>query len=155
MVSNLETDENLQVHVLDVSRQELEADLASARGNLKASGLYRLLVEQTGTGTPGGEPWSLLLGNLEFGPKGPDLGLLAALGMTAASAGGPFLAAASPELVGCPSLAEFPDPSDWSELPLDAEAAWSAIRQSAIAPWVGLTAPRVLCVFCSLKDAVN
>lgn len=144
LVTNLETDEGLQVHVLDVSRQELESDLAAARGNLNGSGIYRLLVERTGAGTPGGEPWSLLLGNYEIGPEASDLGLVAALGLIAASAGGPFLAAASPGLLGCRSLAQAPDPSGWSDLPTDAEATWSALRKSPIAPWVGLVAPRVL-----------
>jgi len=144
LVTNLETDEGLQVHLLDVSKQELAADFAAARGHLEASGLYRLLVEVTGAGTPGGDPWSLLEGNFEFGPAGEDLGLLSALGLVAASAGGPFLAAASSELLGCRSLAETPDPSDWSALPADAEAAWIALRQTPIAPWIGLALPRVL-----------
>jgi type VI secretion system protein ImpC len=144
LVSNLETDEELQVHVLDISRPEIESDLASAGGNLKASGLYRLLVERTGPGTPGGEPWSLLLGNFELGPEPSDLGLLAALGLTGASAGGPFIAAANPGLLGCRSLADTPDPSDWTDLAPDAAAAWNALRQSPIAPWIGLAAPRLL-----------
>jgi type VI secretion system protein ImpC len=144
LVTHLETGEALQVHVLDVSRQELAADLAAAGGDLKASGLYRLLVEGAGRGTPGGEPWSLLIGNFRFGPEPEDLGLLAALGVIAASAGGPFLAAAGLGLLGCRVLAETPDPSAWGALPPATEAAWNALRQSPIAPWVGLALPRVL-----------
>jgi type VI secretion system protein ImpC len=144
LVTNLETDEGLQIHLVDVSKQELVADFAAAGGDLAASVLYRLLVDVTGPGTPGGDPWSLLVGNFEFGPRGEDIGLLAALGLVAASAGGPFLAAASSELLGCRSLAETPDPSDWSALPADAEAAWIALRQTPIAPWIGLALPRAL-----------
>lgn len=144
LVTNLETDEELQIHLLDVSKQELAADLASAGNDLKASGLFRLLVEQTGAEVPGGEPWSLLVGSFDFGPSPADLGLLAALGMIAASAGGPFLTAASRELLACRSLAETPDPSDWEALPADAEAAWNALRQTPIAPWIGLALPRML-----------
>jgi type VI secretion system protein ImpC len=144
LVTNLETDEGLQIHLVDVSKQELVADFAAAGGDLAASVLYRLLVDVTGPGTPGGDPWSLLVGNFEFGPRGEDIGLLAALGLVAASAGGPFLAAASSELLGCRSLAETPDPSDWSALPADAEPAWIALRHTPIAPWIGLALPRVL-----------
>jgi type VI secretion system protein ImpC len=144
LLTNLETDEGLHIHLLDVSRQELAADLASAGRDLKASGIYRLLVEGTGTGTPGGEPWSLLVGSLDFGASAADLALLASLGLIAASAGGPFLAAASPGLLGSRSLAETPDPSDWDALPPDAEAAWNALRATPIAPWVGLAMSRVL-----------
>jgi type VI secretion system protein ImpC len=144
LVTNLETDEGLQIYLLDVSKQELAADLAAAGEDLKASGLYRLLVETTGKGTPGGEPWTLLVGSFELGPTADDLGLLASLGIISANAGGPFLAAARAELLGCRSLADAPDPAEWSALPSDAEAAWIALRQSPIAPWVGLALPRVL-----------
>jgi type VI secretion system protein ImpC len=144
LITTIETDEALHVYLLDVSWQELLADLAACGGDIKASGLYRLLVEQTGAGTPGGEPWSLLIGSYEFAPTPVDFGVLAALGIVAANAGGPFLAAASPALLGCGSLVETPDPSDWSRPPVGAEAAWNALRQSPIAPWLGLALPRVL-----------
>jgi type VI secretion system protein ImpC len=144
LVSSLETGEGLQIHLLDASKESLAADLASADGDLKASGLYRLLVERTGAATPGGEPWSLLIGSYFFGQAPTDLGLLTALGLVAAGAGGPFLAAASPALLGCRSIVETPDPVDWAPLQAEAEAAWTALRQSPIARWLGLALPRVL-----------
>jgi len=144
LITTLETDETLCVHLLDVSRQELLADLATCGGDLRASGLFRLLVDRTGAGTTGGEPWSLLIGSYEFGPGAVDFGLLAALGIVAAGAGGPFLAAASPALLGCRSLVETAAPSDWSALADEVEAAWNALRRSPIALWLGLSLPRVL-----------
>ena len=41
---------------------------------------------------PGGESWSLVVSLERFGPSDTDIGLLAALGLLAAQAGGPLLA---------------------------------------------------------------
>lgn len=144
LITGLETDEGLQVYLLDLSRAELVADMAAAGRDLTASGLYRLLVEETGAGMPGGEPWSLVVGDFRFAETEADLSLLAALGAVAAHAGGPFLAEAGPGLLGCRSLAVTSDPSDWRELPAEEEAAWSALRRGPVAPWLGLALPRVL-----------
>ena len=144
LVTNLETDEALQIHLLDCSPQGLASALRGPGQDLRASALYRLLVETTGLGTPGGEPWSLLVGCFAFGPSAPDLALLGALGAIGAAAGGPFVAAASPELVGCESIAATPDPSAWGPLPAEAEAAWTALRRSPVARWIGLALPRFL-----------
>ncbi|MEA3277300.1 MAG: type VI secretion system contractile sheath large subunit [Pseudomonadota bacterium] len=143
LVAGLETDESLQIHLLDLSKQELAVDLAAAREDLSASGLYRDLIE-TGPGMPDGEPWSLLVGDFRFDPSSEDIDLLAALGAVASHAGGPFLAAASSQLLGCRSIAETPDPSDWEPLPQDTATVWKALRRSPVARWLGLALPRVL-----------
>src|SRR5262249_60109251 len=57
VVRKLDTDNQLQVYLLDVSREELAADL-DAVDNLRDAGIYRLLVEQT-VGTPGAHPWAV------------------------------------------------------------------------------------------------
>jgi type VI secretion system protein ImpC len=126
LASNLETDEQLQISILDVSRAELLADFEEAQAVIKASG-----------------PWSLIVGDYSFGPAGEDLELLAHLGAVASHAGAPFLAAAEPELLGCGSIAATPDPRDWTPAAGAAER-WSALRKSAVAPWIGLTLPRML-----------
>ena len=143
LVTGLETGEELRLYLLDVSKQELTADIAAAGENLQGSGLYRLLVEQ-GMQTLGGEPWSLLVGDYRFGPGAEDTGLLAALGAIASQAGGPFLAEASPEVLGCASLADNPSPEAWQPLEHEAERCWRALRQSPVARWIGLALPRVL-----------
>jgi type VI secretion system protein ImpC len=62
----------------------------------------------------------------------------------AAHAGGPFLAAADPNALGCASAAELADPTQWTPLPATAEQHWQALRQTEVAPWLGLALPRVL-----------
>jgi type VI secretion system protein ImpC len=143
LVSNLETGEELTIHVLDASKQELAADVEAAGTELEASALYRRLVEQGAEGADG-EPWALIVGDYRFGPADEDLTLLAALGAIASRAGGPFLAAADPAVLGCRSLAEAPDPNDWQDLDSKAEARWQALRRAPSAASIGLALPRVL-----------
>jgi type VI secretion system ImpC/EvpB family protein len=128
LVSRLELDENLQLHVFDVSRAELLADIAGANGRIANTGLYQALVDRW-RNVPGGRGWSALVALTRFGPSDADVGLLAALGLIASQAGGPLLADADLALAG------------------DDEAAltgWQALRRSEAAPWIALAAPRIL-----------
>ncbi len=143
LVSNLELGEGLKLYVLDVSKGELLADIRAQQGNVESSGLYRLLVEQ-GPRTTGGEPWSVIVGAYEFGVEGPDIGLLACLGSIASHAGGPFLAAAKPLIAGFESTASMPDPRDWTPVEDAAFEGWHKLRESLLAPWIGLAFPRML-----------
>lgn len=141
LLARLEEGETAKVRLLDISKAELAADLDAADDNLQTSGLYKLLVER-GVQTAGGEPWSFLLGNYTFDSSEEDVRLLAALGAVASQAGGPFLAAASPEVLGVRNLAETPDPDDWEPLSGNALGRWQALRASAGASWLGLALPR-------------
>jgi len=128
LVASLELDERLQLHLFDVSRDELLADVVAARGQLTQTGLHRALADRW-RGVPGGESWSAVVSLERFGASDTDIGLVAALGLLAQQAGGPLLAGADPAL----ALA---DPS--------ALTGWTTLRQSEAAPWIGLAAPRVL-----------
>ncbi len=130
LVSGLELDEHLELHLFDVTRDELLADVVAAQGRLAQTGLHRALADRWRNG-PDRQGWSALVGLLRFGPGDTDIGLLAALGLIAAQAGGPLLAAADPALAGAAAT----DP---------ALAGWQALRRSEAAPWIGLAAPRVL-----------
>jgi type VI secretion system protein ImpC len=143
LITSLETDEDLKVYLLDVSKQELAADVDSAGRDLQKSGLYQLLVDRD-VQTLGGQPWSLLVGDYTFGTSPEDVRLLAALGALASQAGGPFLAAAAAEVLGCSSLVETPDPTSWTPVEADAQDRWQALRNSPAACWLGLALPRVL-----------
>jgi type VI secretion system protein ImpC len=139
LVRRLETDVSLQVHLIDVSKAELAADLELAE-DVAASGAYRLLVDAS-VGTPGALPWAMLIGLYSFGPDENDVALLRRIAAVARAAGAPFVAAADSQLVGSPSFGSAPDPDDWdrSETP-----AWKALRRSAEARCIGLAAPRFL-----------
>lgn len=70
--------------------------------------------------------------------------LLAGLGAVAAEAGGCFLGAADPVLWGCDDLARHPDRGDWVVPDRELAARLALLRGSAVAPFIGLCAPRVL-----------
>ena len=143
LVSGLETDETLSVHILDLSLKELEDDLAAGNVEPETCLLGRTLAAQ-GPGQPGAEEWSLAVGAYSFHARIDQLKLLALLGATTGQAGAPFLAAAGEDLLGCRSIAGTPDPGLWTSDDDAVESAWQGLRASAIAPWVGLALPRLL-----------
>jgi len=122
LISSLELDETLELHLFDVSREELLADVVASQGQLAQTALHRALADRW-RNVPGAQGWTALTALYSFGPSDTDIGLLAA------QAGGPLLAAGNPALaVG-----------DAATL-----AGWQSLRQSEAAPWIGLAAPRVL-----------
>jgi type VI secretion system protein ImpC len=128
LISSLELDENLQLHLFDITRDELLADIVNAEGTVSETGLYRALVDRW-RNVPGGEGWSAIAALIEFGPSAADVGLLAALGVIASQAGGPLLGGADRALTIEAG---------------EALAGWNALRRSEVAPWIALGAPRVL-----------
>ena len=141
LARRLDTDTQLKLFVIDVSRAELAADLMGA-ADLSTTGAYRLIVEQT-VGTPGAPPWAVLVGNYTFGPTLADVELLARLSMLAAKAGAPFLAAACPAVVGAKSFATA-DPEQWQPLEGEDSQAWELLRSMPQASYLGLALPRFL-----------
>ena len=143
LVRELELGETLQLFLLDASREELAQDILTHASDLSQSALHGHLCGPQ-TQPPDGKRWSLLVADLSFGADLDELQLLAALGAMAGRAGAPLLAAARPSLLGCEAVARLVDPKTWQ--PLDAETAafWDVLRQSPVAPWIGLALPRIL-----------
>lgn len=131
--------EQIELRLLPVSRTELFTDLQSAGTDPAHSGLYRQLFEGRGD-----ESWSLLVGLYAFSADDQEIRTLAALGTLANAAGAPFLAGADPNLVGCRSVDDLIDPTRWQPLDTALAERWQALRQSVVAPWIGLTLPRLL-----------
>jgi type VI secretion system protein ImpC len=131
LVRRLSTGVNLKIFLLDISKPELAADLVAT---------YELLIENR----PGAEPWSVLAGSYTFDHSGEDVHLLARTAAVARHAGAPFLAAASPRLLGCDSLAETPEPRNWPDAGRESAASWDALRRLPQASWLGLALPRFL-----------
>jgi type VI secretion system protein ImpC len=135
LVSRLELGEELQLFLLDISKSEVAADLRDPN-----SGLHKILVEQT-VHSPGAEPWALIIGNYTFSDSQEDVELLARLATVAQEAGAPFLGAASPQVVGCESLGDTPDPDDWKPTSSD---LWDKFRKLPQSEYIALAFPRLM-----------
>lgn len=143
LVTTVQTEENVQVYLFDASKEELVADVDRSGGDLERMKLYRVLAEHD-MGTPGGESWSLFVGNYRFETSADDLKVLASLGTIGSLAGVPFLAEARPLLIGCESAQEAGEPTGWRPLDPEHEGRWRALRHSPVARWIGLLLPRFL-----------
>ncbi|UCC71396.1 MAG: type VI secretion system contractile sheath large subunit [Gemmatimonadota bacterium] len=139
LTRRIETGSQLQFHIIDLSRAELEADL-SPDLDLERTGLYKLLVESS-VGTPGAPRWALLVGDYTFGPGPQDAELMARLAAIGSLAGAPWISAAHPRIAGCESFHATPDPAGWLK---ESAPAWVALRGLPLAAWLGLAAPRFL-----------
>lgn len=90
LLRRLETSHQLQVHLIDISAEELAADLSSA-DDLADCGLYKLLVEQPAQQADGG--YSYIAGCYQFDATPPHAELLGRAARVAAHAGAPFITA--------------------------------------------------------------
>ena len=143
LARNMETGQHLQLFILDVTQEELAADVNTTE-DLQSTGLYRLLAEQTAD-TADSQPWAVVAGNFTFDATCDDIQTLGRIAKIASASGAPFLAAAHPHLVGSQSLAQSPELSKWTHS-LDAEItqAWRALRKLDEASHLGLALPRFL-----------
>jgi len=140
LVRQLETGANLKIFLMDISKQELAADL-SLTDDLRNSGVFRLLVEKT-VETPGADPFTIIVGAFRFGFVGEDDRWLPKLAAIAHRAGAVLLAEADPMLVGCSSLERTPSPLDWKRP--ESHDLWSGVRSRPEASSLGLGMPRFL-----------
>lgn len=135
VVRNVETDTQLKIYILDVSKAELLADVASTP-DLRKTGLFQILVKAT----PNGEPWSLIGCDCYFRPWVDDVELLARIAMVADQAGAPLLAGADCSVLGIKNPEHLGDDDEWQT----ENAVWDEIRSMPEARRIGLTLPRFL-----------
>lgn len=143
LISNIEDDGQIQIHLLDVTTDELAENIPADDEQLGQWGIYRRLANESAQ-SPDAAPWSLIIGDITISASANDLALLGALAATAQSLQTPFIAASHRSLLGCPSLTALADPTDWTALDAEIDRYWQALRKSPAADWVGLIGPRVL-----------
>lgn len=140
MVFGTETGPRLKLRLLNVSKKELLKDLEGAVDH-DMSVLFKKVYEEE-YGTFGGNPYSLLIGDYQFGRHPQDLALLQRLSKVAAASHAPFIAAASPAMFDMKSFTELGVPRDLSKIFESAElATWRSFRESEDSRYVALVLP--------------
>lgn len=143
LVMNTETSTSLKIRVLNASKKEIYKDLDKA-AEFDQSQLFKKLYENE-FGTPGGEPYGVLIGDYYFSNHPEDVDLLSKISNVAAAGFCPFVSAASPEMMGFNSWQELSKPRDLEKIFDTTEyARWKSFRESDDARFVNLVMPRVL-----------
>lgn len=133
LVSNIETDVALSIHVWNVAKTELTQAIAEADASPEQSVLHQRIVEQRQD-----EPFTLIVSDITFGRESDDLRLLATLGAMAGRTGALVLAGVASDMIGAVS---------WEEIvkgpnaPLEPDTGWAALRTSGIGSRIVAVAP--------------
>lgn len=127
LVREVDTNERLQLYLVDVSYDALASDLLGA-GGARESTLFQRLAA-LGRADDGG--WGVLVAHHAFGAEGGDVALLERLADVGVALDAPWLAEAHPDLA-------------LGSLPEAAATAWQTLRSSAAGRHLGLALPRVL-----------
>jgi type VI secretion system protein ImpC len=145
LVNNTETDEMLQLRVMNITKQELHRTLKWYKGAAwDQSPLFKRLYEEE-YGTLGGQPYGCVVGDYYFDHSATDVELLSELSKISAAAHAPFISAAAPSLFLMDSWQELSNPRDLTTLFTTAEhTAWRSLRETEDARYIGLTLPRFL-----------
>src|SRR6187431_1341115 len=76
LVNNTETDEQLKIRVLNISKKDLGKTLKKFKGTAwDQSPIFKKMYEEE-FGTPGGEPFGCLIGDYHFDHSAPDVEIL-------------------------------------------------------------------------------
>jgi type VI secretion system protein ImpC len=143
LVMNTETGAQLKLRVVHATQKELLSDLEKAV-EFDQSALFKMIYEEE-YGTFGGHPYSLLIGDYEFGRHPQDVALLEKMSNVAAAAHAPFVAAASPRLFDMDSFTELGVPRDLTKIFESAELIkWRSFRETEDSRYVSLCLPHIL-----------
>lgn len=143
LVSRSETGQMLKLRVMNISKDELLSDMMKAV-EFDQSTIFKLIYEAE-YGTYGGDPYSLLVGDYEFGRHPQDIELLKKIAEIAAASHAPFISAAYAKLFDLESFEKLAKPRDLQKIFESVELdGWRAFRASEDSRYVTLTLPRVL-----------
>jgi type VI secretion system ImpC/EvpB family protein len=141
--------ENVKVRVLQLSWRELAKDMDKAL-EFDQSQLFRKVYSEE-FGTPGGEPFGLLVGDYVVRPRpGPghptdDVLTLTGVASVAAASFAPFVTSAHPAFLDLEGFWELERPRNLEPTFAQPEyVKWRALRDAVDARFLGLTLPRVL-----------
>ncbi len=143
LVMNTETSTRLKLRLMCATKAEVFKDLDQAI-EFDQSQLFKKVYEEE-YGTFGGFPFSMIVGDYEFGRHPQDMAMLEKLSGVAAAAHAPFVAAASPRLFDMDSYTELGNPRDLAKIMESTELIkWRSFQQSEDSRYVTLVLPHIL-----------
>ncbi|RKG81538.1 type VI secretion system contractile sheath large subunit, partial [Corallococcus terminator] len=144
LVKNTNFKANIELSLLDVSKEEAYGDLETNAADVAGSEFFKKLYVAE-YDQYGGAPYGALVGLYEFANTPKDMLWLKTMGKIAAASHAPFVASVAPKFFGCDSMREVAQLRDVSSL-LDSPkySAWNALRETDEAAYVGLTLPRYI-----------
>lgn len=141
--------ENVKIRLLDVSWKDLSKDMERAP-DFDQSGLFHLIYNEE-FGTPGGEPFGVLLGDYYVshrpyeGHRYDDVFTLQGISRAAAAAFCPFVCSAAPQLFGLDSFDTLGLPINLDNVfRSDEYIRWRSLREGEDSRFLALTLPHVL-----------
>lgn len=143
LVMNTETSTQLKLRIFNVSKSDLLKDLQKAV-EFDQSALFKKVYEEE-FGTYGGDPFSFMVGDFEFGRHPEDIELLEKIAGVAASAHAPFITSAFAKLFDMKDFFSLAQPRDLGKIFESTELIkWRSFRESDDSRYVTLTLPKVL-----------
>lgn len=145
LVSNTETDEQLKIRFMDISKDEMRRTMRRYHGVAwDQSPIFKRVYEDE-YGQLGGEPYGCLVADYYFDHTPPDVELLGDIAKVSAAAHSPFITGASPTGLQMDSWQELANPRDLAKITSNLEhATWNALRNTEDARYIGLAMPRFL-----------
>lgn len=143
LVMNSETGTSLKIKLFNARKIEIAKDLSKAV-EFDQSQLFKKIYEDE-FGTPGGEPYGVLVCDYEFANTPDDIDMLTSLSGISAAAFCPLITTASPSLFGFNSWIELSKPRDLAKI-FDSQEyiQWQSFRESEDSRFVNMVLPRVL-----------
>lgn len=143
LVERTDFSENCLIDVLNVGKRALLEEFEDVP-ELTQSRLYQLVYSNE-FGQYGGRPYSVMIGDYQFGPEAQDVKLLQSLASIAAVAHAPFIAGAGPRFFGAGDFSELSRIRDLASLMEQPQfTKWRGLRSSEDARYAALVLPRFL-----------
>src|SRR5690606_31140101 len=144
LVANTNFRANIDLNLLDIDKDEaledLELNMADIAGAELFKKIYVAEYDQFG-----GCPYGAIIGLYEFENKPSDIVWLRGMGKVASAAHAPYVAAASPRLFGCETMAAVDLLADLQGVfNTPRYSKWNQLRESEEAVYLGLTMPRYM-----------
>ena len=145
MVNNTETDEQLKIRVMNISKKDLAKTLKKFKGtSWDQSPMFKKIYEEE-FGQFGGEPFGCLTGDYHFDHSPPDVELLQQIAQISAASHCPFISGVSPATLQMESWSELANPRDLTKIFSTPDyAAWRSLRESDDSRYLGMAMPRFL-----------